>query len=67
MLDTKYLYELTYVAGGPTIFKASKYIGNPVHYKCEYYRKLLFEMLYGDHCLMERVKTFKVVLERDEA
>ena len=61
MLEVKYLYEFTCVAGGPTSVKASKYIGNPVYYKCEYFHKLLFEMLYGDHRLIGRNKTFKVV------
>ena len=61
MLDVKYLYKLTYVNGGPTSFKASKHIGNPVYFECEYYRNLLFEMLYGDSCYIERFKTFKVV------
>ena len=66
MLELKYLYKLTYVAGGPTTFKASKYIGNPIYFKCEYYCNLLFEMQYGDCCLIERVKTFKVVPMRGE-
>ena len=61
MLDTKYLYKLTYVNGWQTNFKASKYIGNPIHFKRDYYRNLVFELLYGDHCLIERSKIFKVV------
>lgn len=66
MLEVKYLYKLTYVAGRPTSFKASKHIGNPVYFECEYYRNLLFEMSYGDHCLIERSKIFKVVPVRGE-
>jgi hypothetical protein len=61
MLEVKYLYELTYGAGGSTTFKASKYIGNPVYFKCEYYSNILFEMLYDNHCLIGRSKIFKVV------
>ena len=66
MLDVKYLYKLTYVAGGPTNFKAPKYIGNPIYFECEYYRNLLFEMSYGKHFFTARSKIFKVVPMRGE-
>lgn len=66
MLELKYLYKLTYVAGGPATFKASKYIGNPVYFECEYYRNLVFELLYGYQHTIERSKPFKVVPVRGE-
>ena len=67
MLEVKYLYELTYGAGGSTTFKASKYIGNPMYFRCDYYRNLLFELLYGDQHRIQRSKIFKVVPMRGEA
>ena len=67
MLELKYPYALTYVAGGPTMTKTSKYIGNPVYFKRNYFFNLLFKMSYGDHRLIERSKIFKVVPIRGEA
>ena len=61
MLEIKYLYDVTYLVKGPTRIKASKYIGNPVYFKCDYYRNFLFELLYDNNHMIERSKIFKVV------
>ena len=66
MLDVKYLYEFTCVVGGPTSVKAYKYIGKPMYFRCDYYRNLLFELLYGDQHRIQRSKIFKVVPVRGE-
>lgn len=66
MLHAKHLCKLTVIFGPPTTTKTFKNMENPVYFECEYYRSLLFEMQYGDHCLIERVKTFKVVPVRGE-
>lgn len=61
MLEAKYLYECTYVAGEPTSVKPHKYMRKPIYFKRNYYRNLLFELLYGDQHTIERSKPFKVV------
>ena len=66
MLEAKYVYKFTSVAKGPTRTKTSKYIGNPVSFEYEYHRDQLFELLYGDPFMVERIKIFKVVPVRGE-
>ena len=66
MLEAKYVYKFTSVARGPTRTKTSKYIGNPVSFEYEYHRDQLFELLYGDPFMVERIKIFKVTLDRSE-
>lgn len=61
MLEAKYLYEFTCLVGGPTSVKAHKYIGNPMYFRCDYYRNILFELLYGDQHRIQRSTIFKVV------
>ena len=61
MLEVKYLYELTCVAGVASGVKASKYIGKPMYFRCGYYCNILFELLYGDQHRIQRSKIFKVV------
>ncbi len=66
MLEVKYLYDCTFVGGGPTSVKAYKYISNPVYFGRDYYRNLVFEFLYGVPNRVERSKIFKVVPVRGE-
>ena len=67
MLDVKYLCQITSESRRPTILKAPRYLGNYKHLKGEYTLNQIFDLLYGDLYGIERVKTFKVVLVRDEA
>lgn len=67
MLELKYLYECTYVAGVPTNVKAyNKYTRNPIYFKRDYYRNVAFELLYGYQHTVERSKIFEVVPVRGE-
>ena len=66
MLDTKYLCKFTTGAIPPATSIAVKYIGNPVSFEYEYHRDQLFELLYGDPFMVERIKIFKVTLDRSE-
>ena len=66
MLEVKYLYKLTAIVKGPARIKAFKYIGNPLSFEYEYHRDQLFELLYCDPVMVERIKILKVVPVRGE-
>ena len=61
MLDVKYLYKLTYVARVPNNITTSEYLMEPICFEPDFLCVTLFEMAYGDRCLTERSKIFKVV------
>ena len=65
MLNAKHIYKITFESRRMTIFKVSKYIGKPTFYKHEDC-SILFELLYGDPYMIEKIKIFKVVPMRGE-
>ena len=66
MLEVKYLYKLTYVNGVPNSITTAEYLMEPICSKRNFLCVTLFEMAYGDRCLIERSKIFKVVPMRGE-
>ena len=66
MLNTKYLYKLTYITRAPNSITNSKYLMESICFESDFYCITLFEMLYGDRHTTERSKIFKVVSSRGE-
>ena len=65
MLDVKYLYKLTYVNRVPNSI-IPEYLMEPICIKRDFLCVTLFEMAYGDRCLTERSRIFKVAPVRGE-
>ncbi len=66
MLDTKYLYECTFVPRVQTSITTSEYLGEPICLESDFFCDILFEFLYGVSHTVERIKIFKVAPIRGE-
>lgn len=66
MLNTKYSYQFTDILKRPIIGEAFRYMKNNERIEDKCRLNKLFCLLYDEPYHLERIRPFKVALERDE-